>query len=117
MEELTLLFNMNKLLAVVDIGSDFLGSSQATLGDPQKVSTIVSNVITAAISISGILLLFLLIGGGIGIMSGAGKSDPRAVEAGKKAATSALIGFMVVFSAYWIVKLVELITGLVLISV
>ncbi len=112
-----LLYNMNNLLTYTDIGNVFLGSSYQKLGDPQVVSTIVSNIITAAISISGILLLFLLIAGGIGIMSGAGKSDPRAVEAGKKAATSALIGFIVVFSAYWIVKLIELITGLVLISV
>jgi len=38
------------------------------------------------------------------------------VEMGKKTATSALIGFIVVFSAYWIVKLIETITGLKLIS-
>ena len=50
------------------------------------------------------------------MIAGAGKSDPKTVETGKKAATSALIGFIVVFSAYWIVKLIETITGLSLIS-
>lgn len=107
---------MNKL-AEVKIGDKFLGNSLGTLGDATGVGNIVSRIITGAISVAGIILLFLLIGGGIAMISGAGKSDPKAVEQGKKAATSALIGFIVVFSAYWIVKLVEQITGLSLISI
>lgn len=103
---------MNKL---ADIGTDFLGGN-ANLTDPKGISLFVSNAITGAISIAGIILLFLLIGGGIGMIAGAGKSDPQSVEKGKKAATSALIGFIVVFCSYWIVKLIETVTGLKLIS-
>jgi len=105
---------MNKLTSV-PIGDSFLGTG-SKLAEPGSVSLYVSAIITGAISIAGIILLFLLIGGGIGMISGAGKSDPKTVETGKKAATSALIGFIVVFSAYWIVKLIEQITGLSLIS-
>ncbi len=108
---------MNKLLAA-DIGDSFLKDASSNLKDPKTIGTnYVSAIITGAISVAGIILLFLLIGGGIAIISGAGKSDPKTVEQGKKAATSALIGFIVVFSAYWIVKLVEQITGLSLISI
>lgn len=107
---------MNKL-AEVKIGEKFLGNSLGTLGDAASVGNIVTNIITGAISISGIILLFILIGGGIGMIKGAGKSDPKAVEQGKQAATSALIGFIVVFSAYWIVKLIETITGLNLLGI
>jgi hypothetical protein len=103
-------------LAQVNIGSEFIGNSSENLSNTAGVSTYISNIITASISIAGIILLFLLIAGGIGIIAGAGKSDPKTVETGKKAASSALIGFIVVFSAYWIVKLIESITGLVLIS-
>ena len=106
---------MNKL-SVVDIGNQFVGNSSGNLSDPTGVSVYVSNIITGAISVAGIILLFILIGGGIAMIAGAGKSDPKAVETGKKAATSALIGFIVVFSAYWLVKLIETITGLSLIS-
>ena len=104
-------------LSQVNIGDKFVGASSTNLKEISGVSVYVSNIITAAISISGIILLFLLIGGGIGMITSAGKSDPKAVESGKKAATSALIGFIVVFSAYWIVKLIETITGLSLISI
>ncbi len=103
-------------LSQVDIGSKFLQNAPQTLSEARGVSFYLTNYITGAISVAGIILLFLLIGGGIAIISGAGKSDPKSVESGKKAATSALIGFIVVFSAYWIVKLIETITGLKLIS-
>lgn len=108
---------MNKL-TTVDIGNKFIGTSASSINltNPDGISVYVSNIITGAISIAGIILVFLLIGGGIAMISGAGKSDPKTVEQGKKAATSALIGFIVVFSAFWIVKLIELITGLNLIG-
>jgi len=106
---------MNKL--AIEIGNTFLGNSSANLKDTAGVSVYVGNFITGAISVAGIILLFILIGGGMAMIRGAGKSDPKAMEQGKQAATSALIGFIVVFSAYWIVKLVESITGLELISV
>ena len=107
---------MNKI-AQVDIGSTFLGSSSQNLSDLSGVGLYVSAIITGAISIAGIIFIFLLVGSGIAVISGAGKNDPQSVQKGKQAATSALIGFVVVFMAYWIVKLIELITGLKLISI
>lgn len=106
---------MNKL--AVDIGTTFIGTSSTNLSDQSGISFYVSSIMTAAISIAGIILLFLLVGGGIAMISGASKSDPQSVQKGKQAATSALIGFVVVFCAYWIVKLIETITGLKLISI
>jgi hypothetical protein len=105
---------MKKL--AVDIGNEFIGGSSANLTNPANLNVYVSNIITGSISLAGIILLFLLIGAGISMISGAGKSDPQSVEKGKKAASSALVGFIVVFTAYWIVKLIEEITGLTLIS-
>ncbi len=108
---------MNYLAAAVKIGDTFLGDTNKNLADPANIGTkYITAIITGAISIAGIILLFLLIGGGIAIIYGAGKSDPKNIDAGKKAATSALIGFIVVFSAYWIVKLIETITGLTLLT-
>lgn len=106
---------MNKL--AIEIGESFLGNSSANLKESSGVSVYVSNILTASISIAGIILLFILIGGGIAMIKGAGKSDPKSMEQGKQAATSALIGFIVVFSAYWIVKLIETITGLNLLGI
>lgn len=107
---------MNKL-SQVNIGDVFLKDTNQNLSNTTNISKYVSAFITGAISVSGIVLLFLIIGAGISIIAGAGKSDPKTVEQGKKTATSALIGFIVVLCAYWIVKLIETITGLSLISI
>ena len=104
---------MNKI--AINIGDTFLNSSSSNLKEASGISIYVTYILRGAISIAGIILLFILIGGGIAMIRGAGKSDPKAMEQGKQAATSALIGFVVVFSAYWIVKLIESITGLTLI--
>jgi len=106
---------MKNLIASVEIGKVFTDNEK--LKEPLFVNDFVTAIVSGAISISGVVLLFLLIGGGIAMIAGAGKSDPQTVEKGKKAATSALIGFIVVFSAYWIVKLIESITGLTLIGI
>lgn len=107
---------MNKLLSTIDIGTSFTYGGNSLLTDPRSIGKITSSFLATSISVAGILLLFLLIGGGIAIIAGAGNSDPKAVEGGKKAATSALIGFVVVFSAYWIVRLVEVVTGVSLLQ-
>lgn len=59
---------------------------------------------------AGILLLFYLVIGGFSLMSSAG--DPKAAQAAKGRITSALIGFVIVFAAYWIVQIVGIILGL-----
>ena len=105
-------------LSDISIQDKFLGGTNQNLADPANVGTrYITAIITGAISVAGIILLFILIGGGIAMIKGAGKSDPKSMEQGRQAATSALIGFIVVFSAYWIVKLIETITGLSLISI
>lgn len=102
---------MNYLAQAADIGKDFLGNGSKLL-DPKNINNYISAIITGAISIAGVILLFILIMGGFGIIAGAGNDNPEKVEKGKKAATSALIGFIVVFMSYWIVKLIESITGI-----
>ena len=117
---------MNKL-AFVDIGKTFLNSlpgayggshgSSGTLGSLAGVGSLVSLLVQGSMVLAGIILLFYFVIGGFGMIAGAGSNDPQKLEAGKKAATSALIGFIVVFAAYWIVRLIEYITKIPIVSV
>jgi len=60
--------------------------------------------------IAGILLLLYLLFGGFGLMLSRG--DPKAVQGAKSKITNALIGFVIVFVAYWIVQLIASLLGL-----
>lgn len=85
----------NKL--AVEFGTSFINNN-SLLTNVGSVNNITTALIGGALSLAGVILLFILILGGIGMIQGAGKSDPQQVEKGKKAATSALIGFIVVFT-------------------
>jgi hypothetical protein len=96
----------------VDIGKYFgspFGQS-ATLGD------LVSLVLKISFVVSGVLILLLMIFAGFTIIASAGQNNPEGAKKGQQAATAAALGFAIVFVAYWIVRLIELITGLKLIT-
>jgi len=88
----------------------FKGSSNFQNLD--SVSGLVSLFLNGAFVLSGLILLFFFILGGIGMISSAGQSDPQKAEQAKKTITSALIGFVIVFTSYWIVKLIGSLLGI-----
>jgi len=100
----------------VNIGDQFFGKGGSkTGGSPLSsltdVGRMVSFFLKTSFVITGIILIFYFLLGGIGLMSSAGQSDPQKAEQAKKTITSAIIGFIVVFAAYWIVKLIGKIFG------
>lgn len=99
-----------KKLAQVDIGKSFL-KNNSKLTELTAVGDLVTVIIRGAFAIAGIILVVFLIMGGIGIISGAGSDNPEKLEKGKKSITTAVVGFVVVFAAYWIVQLIEALTG------
>lgn len=102
---------MNQL-AQVKIGEKFLGTGHFLGGnDLEGVGKLTSIIISNSIVIAGIIVVFLFIAGGFGMIMGAGKDNPEQAEKGKKAITSAIIGFIIIFTAYWIVQIVGKITG------
>jgi len=106
---------MKNFIVKVDIGPGFFNSNDHPLLKLTGVGNTVSIILKSAFVLAGVSLLIFFIIAGIGMISGAGQSSPEKLEKSKQAVTSALIGFVVVFVAYWVVKLIELITGLTLI--
>lgn len=106
---------MNKL--AVDISEKFFGyGSNTPLTKVEDLGSLVSMIVNIAFVVAGIILLFFFIFGGISIIAGAGKDNPEQAAKGKQAITSAALGFIVVFAAYWIVQLIELVTGIVILG-
>lgn len=73
------------------------------------LSDILSTVVTAALVISGVIFFFMLLIGGIQwIVSG---GDKTGTEAARGRITAALIGLIIVFSAFAIIALLDSIFG------
>lgn len=90
----------------MNIGNTLFGNGGKTFQSIGSVSSLVLLFLNIAFVISGLILLFFFIMGGIGMIGSAGKNDPQKAEQSKKTITSAVIGFVIVFTAYWIVKLI-----------
>ena len=100
----------------MDIGQQFfregIGPVNNKLLSLSGIGGLVSLFLNIAFVLSGLILLFFFIMGGIGMISSAGQSDPQKAEQAKKTITSAIIGFVIVFTSYWIVKLIGQLLGI-----
>mgnify|MGYP001558126026 CR=1 FL=1 len=105
-----------KYLAEVKI-DDYFVSPFTNAHGGKSIGDLVSIGLGFAFVVAGIILLISFMVAGFGLISGAGQDNPEKLEKGKQALTSTVIGFVVVFTAYWIVKLIEqIIPGLVLLK-
>lgn len=106
---------MNNL--AFDIGQEFfrngvVGPIQSPFLGLNGVASLVTLFLNIVFVLSGLILLFFFIFGGIGMISSAGANDPQKSEQAKKTITSAVIGFVIVFVSYWIVKLIGQLLGM-----
>lgn len=96
---------MNML--AVNIGTSF-GSP---FGQTKGFGDLVSTFLNIAFAASGIIILFMLVYAGLMMVSGAGSGKSDNAEKAKQAATYAVVGFVIIFVAYWLIQLIEAITG------
>lgn len=100
---------MNRLLAVAI--DPPMGTGKTISTTFPSLSSLVSVIVKNSLTLVGIILLALLIFGGLMFIIGAGSSDSKKSAQGKAMVTDALIGFAVVILAYFIVQVVEVLTG------
>lgn len=70
---------------------------------------IVSRALTFAFPLAGLILFVMLVWAGFEILIGA--PTKKSIDAGKQRATAALVGFLLLFAAYWIFQIVEVVFG------
>lgn len=77
-------------------------------------ATILNIVITYLFPVAGLILLGMLVAGGFTIFLSAGNAEKT--KKGQGMIVNALVGFLVIFAAYWIIQIIENTFGLYLIS-
>lgn len=92
-----------------------------TISDPAgfrftgaNLGTVVAEFLKYAIIFAGLAMLIYLILGGFELMTSAG--DPKAIKSGQEKVTNAIIGFIVVFAAYWIIQLLQVVFAIHIVS-
>lgn len=95
----------------VDIGAETQLKDDVTLSSYTSISQILSPLLKNSLTLAGIIFLALIVVGGIGMIASAGSGDQKKAEQSKKTITSAVIGFIVVFCAYFIIQIITVLTG------
>lgn len=71
---------------------------------------VISRGLVFAFPIAGAILFIMILWGGFEMLSGA--TETKSLEAGKQRITAAVIGFILLFMAYWIAQLVQIVFGI-----
>lgn len=93
-------FNLGEKLKFQDSDAQ---STYTSFGD--LITNILPNVFVAA----GIIVLILIIAGGLIMILNSGDQDAQ--SNGQKIITGAIIGLVALFASYWIVQIIQIITG------
>ena len=99
------LVNIKTVSAQAPSAGDF--SSWITTATPnfvgRTVGDIISDLLPYVFGIAGFLILIYIVLGGYQVLISQG--DPKLIAAGQEKITYAIVGFIVMFSAFWIVQL------------
>lgn len=79
------------------------------------IATLVTIILKNGLTLAGIILVGLLVFGGVSYIIAAGEADQKKMAQAQETLTSAAIGFLVVFASYFIIQIVQVITGLTII--
>ena len=77
----------------------------------KDVGSLVNVLLPNVMLIAGILIFIGIIAGGFMMIRSAGSGDAHGAETAKNAMTGLIIGMLLIFGAYWIVQIIEFVTG------
>lgn len=77
---------------------------------------LVTIVVRNSFVLAGIISFLLLVFGGFSVIMAAGSGDTKELEKGQKTITYAILGLILVVTSYWIVQIIEKVSGVPLIT-
>jgi len=103
-------------IALVDIGEKFILKDKGidnTTGY-NSVGELISTILPNIYVVASVILFILILAGGFAVISSAGNPEKKAK--GSKAITGAVIGYLLIFISFWIIRLIEFLTGVPIFS-
>ena len=102
---------MNKLAQELDL--DSIGAS-AGVNNPTNPASLVTSVLPYIYGAGGLILLVMLITAGYQMIFSRG--DPKAMQIAQSRITTSLVGIIILFASFWIVRLIGQFLGVSIFS-
>ncbi len=83
-------------------------------GGKVSLAGLINRALRFVFPLAGLLLFLMLVWGGFEMLTGV--ASKKNMDAGKQRVTAALIGFMLLFIAYWVAQMIEYVTGVIILG-
>lgn len=111
---LTFLYSLKPVFAQVNLPGYEHGEISGWVGSATTLESnlafVISKILPYFLIFAGLALLIYLLLGGFKLLTSAG--SPEQIARGQKMLTNAIVGFLIVISAYWLFQMVKTIFGL-----
>ncbi len=102
--EISDLIKMQKLASLSNIEANAIPEFKFGISGPQMPGRVLAAILPYLFGIAGIVLVFMLISAGFKLMTSAG--DPKAMQAAQSKITTSVLGIVIMFVSFWIVKII-----------
>lgn len=102
---------ISQQLAQVELEKAYILSGEKTVADVFSTpADLINKILLPNMFVfAGFIMFALFIGGGLTILMSGG--DPKGSEKGMQTIKTAITGFLIIFAAYWIMQIIEIVTG------
>ncbi|MEI8232374.1 MAG: hypothetical protein WCG44_01385 [bacterium] len=92
-----------------NLGDKLLFQGSTAASEYGSTSKLINNILPNVYIAGGLIIFIMIVVGGFTIIANAG--DAHKIEEGSKTITSAIIGLVVLFASYWIIQIIQVVTG------
>jgi hypothetical protein len=96
----------------IDLNKTFFGEANPIYTENYTngpITGLISKILPNVYVAIGLILFFYLLAGGFMVVSASG--NQHNLDQGKQIITNAIIGFIVVFASYWLIQMIQIVTG------
>lgn len=93
-----------------------IGSSDSVITGPlgeqewtASIGSVITRLLPYIFSFAGMIFLLMILFGGFGLLTSTG--DPKKLQASQQRITMAVVGFIIIFIAYWVVQILGTMLG------
>jgi hypothetical protein len=92
-----------------NLGDKLIFQGSSANAEYSGAGSLINNILPNVYIAGGVIIFFMILFGGFTIIANAGNKDK--IADGTKTITSAIIGLLVLFGSYWIIQIIQVVTG------
>lgn len=96
-------------VSTLDLGTALKFQGGDASSTYQGVGSLINNILPNIYIAGGLVIFIMIVMGGFTIIANAG--NPDKIKEGGKTITSAIMGLLVLFGSYWIIQIIQVVTG------